>query len=251
MAETPARPDPQNVLALLLGFRQSKVMFDAVALGVFDALADRPQAASTLAERLHVNADALERLLDSCAGLKLLAKNGTDYANTPEASTYLCRNSPDRMTGYVNYSNNVMWSLWSNLKDAVREGTNRWKQTYGWDGPLFSSFYKTEESLREFLMGMHGFGRISSPHVAAAFDLSGFKHLIDLGGGTGHLAIAVCERYPKIAATIYDLPETLPLARELVGATDVASRIHFEGGDFFHDPLPEADLFSVGRILHD
>jgi acetylserotonin N-methyltransferase len=181
----------------------------------------------------------------------LLAKKGTDYANTPEASAYLCQASPDRLTGYINYSNDVMWKLWANLKDAVREGTNRWKQTYGWDGPLFSAFYRTDEALREFLMGMHGFGQISSPHVAAAFDLGRFRHLVDLGGGTGHLAVAACEHYPALRATVFDLPEALSLAREIVGATPVADRVQFQGGDFFQDALPEADLFSLGRILHD
>jgi acetylserotonin N-methyltransferase len=251
MPDQPAKPDPKNVLALLFAFRLSKTMFDAVSLRVFDALAERPRNAVDLAAELPADADALERLLDACVGLKLLAKNGATYANTPEASAYLCKTSPDRLTGYINYSNDVMWSLWANLKDAVREGTNRWQQTYGWDGPLFTSFYKTEESLREFLMGMHGFGQISSPHVAAAFDLSGFKHLVDLGGGTGHLAIAACEHYPALEATLYDLPEALPLAREIVSASAVADRIRFQGGDFFQDPLPECDLFSLGRILHD
>jgi acetylserotonin O-methyltransferase len=251
MTDLPAKPDPQNVLALLFAFRLSKTMFDAVSLGVFDSLAQRSQSAPDLAARLHANTDALERLLDACVGLKLLVKKGTDYANTPAAAAYLTSNSPDRLTGYVTYSNNVMWSMWGNLKDAVLEGTNRWKQTYGWDGPLFSHFYRTDEALREFLMGMHGFGQISSPHVVAAFDLSPFRHLVDLGGGTGHLAIAACERYAGLTATVYDLPEALPLAREIVGATRVADRIRFEGGDFFQDALPEADVFSLGRILHD
>lgn len=251
MTQPAAKPDPNNILNLLFAFRLSKTMFDAVSLGVFDALAEGPQSAATLAKRLEVNADALERLLDACVGLQLLAKKGTDYANTPEASAYLCQASPDRLTGYINYSNDVMWKLWANLKDAVREGTNRWKQTYGWDGPLFSAFYRTDEALREFLMGMHGFGQISSPHVAAAFDLGRFRHLVDLGGGTGHLAVAACEHYPALRATVFDLPEALSLAREIVGATPVADRVQFQGGDFFQDALPEADLFSLGRILHD
>jgi acetylserotonin O-methyltransferase len=249
-SESP-KPDPKNVLALLYAFRLSKTMFDAVSLGVFDALAERPHSAAALATRLELSTDGLERLLDACVGLKLLVKNGSEYTNTPEASVYLCRHSPDRLTGYVNYSNDVMWSMWGNLKSAVREGTNRWKQTFGWDGPLFSHFYHTEDALREFLMGMHGFGRLSSPHVAAAFDLGAFRHLVDLGGGTGHLAIAACERWPQLSATIFDLGEVLPLAREIVGASAVADRIRFQSGDFFEDPLPEADLFSLGRILHD
>jgi acetylserotonin N-methyltransferase len=141
--------------------------------------------------------------------------------------------------------------LWGNLEDAIREGTNRWKQTFGWDGPIFSNFFRTEESMREFLMAMHGYGLISSPHVVAAFDLSRFRRLIDLGGATGHLAAAACERYPTLKAVVYDLPDATVLAREVLATTDVAGRIEVISGDFFVDQLPEGDLFALGRILHD
>ena len=59
-------------------------------------------------------------------------------------------------------------------------------------------FLRTEGALREFLMGMHGYGLISSPHVVSAFDLGRFHRLADLGGATGHLAIAACQRYPNL-----------------------------------------------------
>jgi acetylserotonin O-methyltransferase len=244
-------PDPSIVLDLLQGFRRSKVMFAAVSLGIFDALAVRPQTLQELAAGLEANADALERLLDACVGLQLLGRHADEYQNTPVAATYLTKASPRRLTGYISRSNDMMWQLWSNLEDAVREGTARWKQTYGWEGPIFSHFFKTEEDKREFLMGMHGFGLISSPQVVAAFDLGRFRRLVDLGGATGHLAIAACRRYPNLQAVVFDLPEAIPLAQEIVGSSAVAERIELMGGDFFVDSLPEADLFAVGRILHD
>src|SRR5262245_24943824 len=144
-----------------------------------------------------------------------------------------------------------MWQLWEHLDDAGRDGTKRWKQVYGWDSPIFANFFRTEEAKREFLMGMHGFGLISSPQVVAAFDLSRFRCLVDLGGATGHLAVAACERYPRLTAVVFDLAEAMPLAREIVGASSVADRVSFAAGDFFTDPLPAADLYAVGRILHD
>src|SRR5262249_14899532 len=149
-----------------------------------------------LAAELKANPDALERLLDACVGLQLLRRDPAGYENTPTATAYLTRTSPGRLTGYINYSNAVMWKLWTHLEDAVREGTHRWKQTFGWDGPIFAHFFQTEEAKHEFLMGMHGFGLVSSPHVVAAFDLSRFRFLVDLGGATGHLAVAACQRYP-------------------------------------------------------
>jgi acetylserotonin N-methyltransferase len=246
---TPA--DPAPVLDLLIAFRRSKTMFAAVSLGVFDALAAGPKSLSDLAGQLKANPDALERLLDACVGLQLLQKANSSYENTAAATAYLCNDSPQRLTGYLMYSNTVMWKLWEHLEDAVREGTNRWQQVYGWEGPIFSHFFRTEEAKREFLMGMHGFGLISSPVVVAAFDLSRFKSFVDLGGATGHLAIAACQRYPNMRATVFDLPVAVPLAREIVAASNVASRVTIAAGDFFVDPLPAGDLFALGRILHD
>ncbi len=64
-------------------------------------------------------------------------------------------------------------------------------------------------------MGMHGFGVISSPKVVRAFDLSRFKTLADLGAATGHLVIAACETYGELQGTVFDLPDAIPLAREI------------------------------------
>jgi acetylserotonin N-methyltransferase len=251
MATDITKPDPGVVLDLLQAFRCSKVLFAAVSLGVFDALAPGPKSLRILANELKANPDALERLLDACVGLGLLDRDGQDYRNTPTASTYLCRSSSLRLTGYIHYSNDVMWKLWGNLEDAVREGCHRWKQTFGWDGPIFSHFFRTEEAKREFLMGMHGYGLISSPQVVTAFDLGKYHCLIDLGGATGHLAIAACERYRQLRAVVFDLPDAVGLSREIVGASPVAERIQVVAGDFFVDPLPEGDLYALGRILHD
>jgi acetylserotonin N-methyltransferase len=244
-------PDPAPVLDLLEAFRCSQVMFAATSLGVFDRLEAGPAPLAELAQNLGADADALQRLLDACVGLRLLRRDDAGYANTPAAAAYLCRGSPRRMTGYLAYSHKVLWKLWDHLDDAVREGSNRWKQAFGLDGPIFANLFKTEDDRREFTLGMHGYGQISSPEVVQAFDLSRFRRLVDVGGATGHLAVAACRRYPGLRAVVFDLPAVLLLARELTAGTDVADRVEFVAGDFFQDALPEADLIAVGRILHD
>jgi acetylserotonin O-methyltransferase len=251
MANDITKPDPAPVLDLLEAFRRSKAMFAAVSLGVFDTLASGPMVLSDLAAALKTDADALQRLLDACANLGLLGRQDDRYKIAPVAKTYLTKTSPDRLTGYINYSNDVSWKLWANLEDAIREGTHRWKQTFGWDGPIFSSFFHDDRAAREFYMGMNGYGLISSPQVVAAFDLSRFRNLVDLGGATGHLAIAACQRYPGLRAIVFDLPSAVPLAREMTGRSAVADRIQVIAGDFFSDPLPAGDLYAIGRILHD
>jgi acetylserotonin N-methyltransferase len=251
MSTTTPLPDPNPILELLESFRRSKVMFTALTLGVFDRLAQGSAARDVLARDLKCNADALGRLLDANVCLGLLSQNAGVYANTPAAALYLTSDSPRRLSGYARYSDAVLWKLWAHLDDAIREGTHRWKQAYGFEGSIFASLFRSDADRREFLMGMHGQGLISSPQVVAAFDLGHYRRLVDLGGATGHLAMAACRRYPQLRATVFDLPEVLPVARELIAAEGLTERIDLVGGDFFSAVLPEADLYSLGRIVHD
>ncbi len=245
-------PDPAPVIDLIESFRRSKTMFAAVALGVFDRLECTRADAATLAADIHAQTDPMERLLDACVGLGLLSKNDGKYINEAVASTYLCRASEYTLAGYVLYSNDVLFRLWTHLEDAIREGGHRWKQAFGSEGGIFEHFFRTEDAMRTFLKGMHGFGVLSSSKVVAAFDLSRFHLLVDLGGATGHLAIAACERYPDLRAVVLDLPQVIELARdEAQRSPGISSRIKLAAGDFFADDLPEADLFAVGQILHD
>lgn len=240
-------PDAAPVLTLIDAFRSSKAMFVAVSLGVFDSLERGPGSAEELAAEVEAQGEPMERLLDACVGLGLLSKQDGIYKNQPVASTYLCRQSKHALTGYILYSNDVLFRMWAHLEDAVREGGHRWKQTFGADGGIFDHFFQTDEAMRTFLKGMHGLGVLGSPKVVAAFDLSRFRRLVDLGGATGHLAIAASERYPDLRAAVFDLPRVIEVARDEMAA----SRVELIAGDFFRDELPEADLFAVGRILHD
>lgn len=218
-------------------------MFTAAQLGVFDRM---PATLAELAQGLSVNEDALERLLTGSVAIGLLQRDGDHFTNTPAAEKYLRRDSPDTMLGYILYSDRVLFPMWANLGDAIREGTHRWKQTFDLDGPLFTHFFRTPEAREEFLLGMHGFGVIGSPKVVRAFDLSGFRRFVDLGGATGHLALSAMEAYPALTAAVFDLAPVVEHARKFTGG-----RVDLIAGDFFTDPLPPADLYGVSRILHD
>jgi len=207
--------------------------------------------APSLAEQLGANADALQRLLDACVALGLLVKQNELYSNSLIAKTYLIRSSPHTLTGYILYSDHALYALWGNLEAAIREGTDRWEQTFGGKASLFDHIFRTDEAQKDFLGGMDGFGQLSSPAVVAAFNLDRFHRLVDLGGGTGHLALAACARYPQLQATVFDLPAAILTAPEYLDRSPDGKRIELIAGNFFIDPLPAADLFALGRILHD
>lgn len=244
-------PDSAPVIELIEAFRRSKTMFAAVQMGVFDRLHGRPAAASDLAAELGADPGALERLLDTCAALRLLRKDSGIYANSPLAEYYLRSGSPHSLDAYIRYSDEALYPMWGHLAEAVKEGSHRWKQVFGIEGALFSGFFRTDDAMRTFMRGMHGLGMTISPRIVELFDLGRFHRLVDVGGGTGHLAIAACERYPSLRGVVFDLAKVTAIATEMIGRSPAHDRIAVAPGDFFQDELPAADLYSLGRILHD
>jgi acetylserotonin N-methyltransferase len=245
-------PHPGPVLDLIDAFRASKTMFTAVALGVFDLLESGARTAPDAASAIGANPEALERLLEACATLAFLEKRGETFTNSPLASTYLATSSPHSLAGYIRYSDQVLYPMWAHFDDAVREGTPRWEQTFHIaQGAIFEGFFRTPEAMRTFLMGMHGFGMLASGAVVRAFDLSRFHCMADLGGATGHLLAAACDCYPRMMGLLFELPRVIPFAQELLDGSPAGARIEYIAGDFFTDPLPRADLYALGRILHD
>lgn len=245
-------PDAPLVVNLIEAFRSSKALFAAVSLGVFDRLERGPAAAEEVAAELACTAEPLERLLDACVGLQLLQNDAGRYRNTATASTYLCSDSPHTLAGYILYSDQVSFPLWSHLEDAVRNGGPRWQAAFHEAGGIFDQFFRTNQAMRHFLRGMHGFGMLTSPLVVAAFDLSGYRRLVDVGGATGHLALAALARYPEMQAVLFDLPRVIDAVREEIALSPLASRITLAQGDLFaEEMIPEGDLYALGRILHD
>ena len=110
-----------------------------------------PQSAGDLAQRLNLNAAALTRLLDGCVSLKLLAHDGDLYRNTDASEKLLTSQSPDTLAGYITYSDQSLYKLWDNLGDAVREGGNRWAQTFGSRASLFDHYFRNEFPREAFL----------------------------------------------------------------------------------------------------
>jgi acetylserotonin N-methyltransferase len=247
-------PDPESeaVVALMDGFRASKALFTAVQLGLFDRLHGRAATCEELARETACKPHAFERLLGFCAARGLLTVDAQGfYRNSRIAERFLRSDSPETYTGYILYSDRILYRLWGRLEDALHEGTNRWTQEFGAKDDIFDHFFSSDEDKEVFLQGMHGFGMVTSPRVIAAFDLSRFGAMADLGGGTGHLVIEACRQYPSMRGVVFDLPKVRPVAERHLQAAGMTDRIRFVGGSFFEDDLPEADLYALGRILHD
>ncbi|XP_006902482.1 PREDICTED: acetylserotonin O-methyltransferase [Elephantulus edwardii] len=239
------------------GFMVSQVLFAACELGVFDLLAQAPEPLDTaeLATRLGTSLHGTELLLDVCASLELLTvetkRNRAVYQNTDLSTTFLVRTSPTCQLHMLLYLSRTTYLCWGHLAAAVREGKNQYKRAFGVPSEqLFTAIYRSEA---ERLLFMRGLAEIWSVHgvgVMTAFDLSAFSVICDLGGASGALARVCASLYPDSSVLVLEVPEVVRAARSLFLST-VEAPVSFREGDFFKDPLPEADLYILARVLHD
>jgi hypothetical protein len=111
--------------------------------------------------------------------------------------------------------------------------------------------YADPEKLESFLDGMTGLSRINFEALADKFDFSRYGSLCDVDGATGLLCLDVAKKHPHIRCISFDLPPVERVAKKHIAAAGLADRISTAKGDFFHDPLPKADVVTMGMILHD
>uniref|UniRef100_G3WBA1 Acetylserotonin O-methyltransferase n=2 Tax=Sarcophilus harrisii TaxID=9305 RepID=G3WBA1_SARHA len=231
-------------------------MFTACELGVFDLLESEGFLTfDVIAERLGTNSQGIEQLLDICATLKLLnvemKKEKALYQNTKLASLYLTKSGPKTQYNMLLYMSKTTYSCWNHLTEAIREGKNQYMRTFGIPSDdLFEAIYRSEEELIKFMHGLHEIWSINGRYVITAFDLSSFPLIYDLGGCSGALAKECITIYPECQVTIFEKEEVVQVAKKHFSFLE-NPRIRFHIGDFFRDPIPEADLYILARILHD
>ncbi len=246
--------NPAPMLELARGFMGSKALLAAVKLGVFDALSDGPLTGEQLRQKLGLHPRAIPDFPDALVALGMLWRDGDGtgarYANTPETGTFLVRKSERWMGGIIEMYNDRLFRFWGDLDEALRTGKpqNELKQT---GTSMFEELYRDPARLEQFLAAMSGISRRNFEALAAAFDFSAYKTLCDVGGAAGDLSCAVAARHPQIRCTSFDLPVVEPIARAAIARRGLSDRVQTAGGDFFRDPLPKADVVTMGMILHD
>jgi len=249
-----AHLNPSAILQTAFGFWNSKVLLTAVELGLFSKLAGRRLTGAELGAALQFHPRAIADFFDALVAMKFLGRDGegaqAKYFNTPEAALFLDENSPRYIGGILTMLNVRLFKYWNDLPEALRTGQPQNEVKHGEPG-IFEALYKDPVNLEIFLNAMTGLSRINFEAFAEKFDFSRFKTLCDIGGATGLLSVEVAKRHPHLHCVSFDLPPVEPIARKHIAAAGVNGRVGTASGDFFKDPLPKADIITMGMILHD
>ena len=250
----PDTPDPSRILDVGLGFWASKTLLSAVELGVFTRLANGAATARELGEALGLHPRGWRDFFDALVALRFLERDGDGeravYRNTTETAAFLDRAKPTYVGGILEMSNHRLYRFWADLTEALRTGKpqNEIKHT---GKPVFEELYREPARLEEFMRAMAGISAGNFQVLAEKFDFSRYRTLSDVGGATGQLSIIVAQRHPHLRCTTCDLAVVEPIARRTIAAAGLSDRVHAASLDVFAEPIPKADVVTMGMILHD
>ncbi len=254
VAFPPARPFARRharaLFDLAAGFVYSQVLAACVRLDVFRLLAAEPLPLEAFAARTRLPRDGARRLLEAAVSLRLLERRGGDrFGLGPLGAALIGQPGVAAMVEHHAL-------LYDDLRDpvALLRGERRatalaayWPYA-GNDRPGGAS--ATEVSSYTALMSASQ-GLIVE-EVLAAHDFSGYRCLLDIGGGDGTFLATVAARYPQLRLLLFDLPPVAALARARFERAGLAARAQAIGGDFLVDELPPgADAAIFVRVLHD
>lgn len=242
MPET--KHDGKSILEMVRAFQPACVLIAAADLDIFTLLHARPMNAARLAGKLKGDVRAAAVLLDALAAIGALTK-GTGgrpvYRVPPAVAGLLTETGPRSVLGMVRHQGNCLRN-WGQLAGVVLSGRPAAKRP---------SVRGAGGDLASFIRAMHEVsGPMAGPLVGGLGQLK-FSSLLDVGGASGTWTISFLRRNPRARATIFDLPEVIPLARSKIKRAGLAGRVAFAAGSYNRDALPCGhDLAWVSAIVH-
>jgi O-methyltransferase domain/Dimerisation domain len=241
---------PDRILQVGTGFWASKTLLSAVEMEVFTELAKGPEPLETLTGRLGLHPRSARDFLDALVAMDFLARADGKYANTPATDFFLDKHKPSYIGGMLEMASRRLYGHWNHLTTALRTGQPQNEAAHG-EPDVFATLYADPERLKGFLRAMTGISRGANIAIASKFPWANYKTVADAGPAQGDLLVQVALKNPHLSAIGFDLAEVAPIFEEYVEANGLSSRVRFQSGNFFRDPLPKVDVIMMGHILHD
>lgn len=235
-------PPSVQLLQLGTGFFLPRCLHVIAELGVADRLGETPLSAGALAESTGCNAPALERMLRLVAVAGVFEKRGEDWAHT-ELSRLLRADHPQSMRAFLRMiGDRVQWAAAGELQHAAQTGVAAAERVV--PGGCWAYYRDHPDEARIFDAAMTAKSQAEIAALIPAFDFTRYALIADVGGGRGHILSAALAAAPRAQGILFDLPHVL-------AAVTPTPRIELRPGDFFRDPLPAADAYILGNVLHD
>ena len=232
--------NPNTIREFAASFQKSRILLSGFELDIFTNIDESGTTNYQIANNLHLDEHACERLLNALVSLCFLVKKNQLFFNTEESFNFLSKKSSNYLGGLMH--SNHLWNTWSKLTNVVKTGNSAHSSEINERG---------EEWLFPFINAMHDRAKKQAPEQLANIDLSDIKSTLDIGGGSGAYSMEFVSKKPGIEATVFDLPNVIPITIKFIEKEGFSDKIKTYTGDYTTNDLPKGfDLVFLSAIIH-
>lgn len=216
----------------------------AIQLNMFETLGAAPETADGLANKLEIDRRGTHFMLDALESLGYVRRHGNAYDLTRMSRKWLTDGGDINFSPFFLYWAALMEHFMPKLADTLRTGEPETHQ-YEW-------IENQPEVSRYFQEGMIAIAKFVGDDIAKMIPVpAGGGVVLDVGGGHGTYAVALCKQHPNLSAVIFDSPQALATGRQAIKDAGMDGRISVAEGDILKDdPGTDYDIALLFNVVH-
>jgi SAM-dependent methyltransferase len=234
----------EDALDLLNGSLTSAALGAALEMGLFWMLDEQPQSLAHIA-------DAFGIPHRRCGyWLQLLAQAGL-----VEGGGDLFRPSPAAREGILNRFSRDTWAFLAlearerypagvNLTKTIRAPSVPGSEAQP-EGHYLTLMATDPERARRFTRMLYELHRALADEIPRRLDLTGATRLLDVGGGSGVVSLALVRQHPGLTAVVVDIANVCEAGRAIATENRLENRVTFYPADVSCDTLPAGFDFAI------
>jgi hypothetical protein len=233
---------------MLIGHFAAQCLHMAAVLGLADLIEGGKTSVKELASATECDRDSIQRLMGTLCSLGVFSQSPDHrFSLTPLGAT-LRSDVPESVRDMAIFmASQPMWSAWGSLADSLKTGVASFASR---NGATIYQYLTTHPDLgRVFNRFMRAQSKLHNDAIVDAYDFSGIKTLVDIGGSRGATVCAVLVRYPTMRGVVFDLPEVVANAEP--DPVQLKERCQFAGGDMLASVPAGGDAYLIKRVLMD
>ncbi|TDD34075.1 methyltransferase [Actinomadura sp. KC06] len=231
------------------GLRMGFMLSAIAEIGIADELVDGPLSVDELAQRTGSDPNGLYRVLRAMASKGVFTETSRrTFGLTPLAEILRSDTSNSLRDVFRLQGKPFMRNAYAEIGYSIRTGKPAFDHVNGEE--LFTYLSRHPE-MNELFSGAMGNAAGQTQQAAIeAYDLTGARKLVDIGGAHGHLLASILAKYPDMKGVVFDQPHVVPGAEQVLRDAGVLDRAELVGGDYRRSVPAGGDVYTISHVLH-
>ena len=224
---------------IAFGFQKSQLLFTGIHYDIFSLISEKENTLDKLANKLNVNKNALERLLNALVSIDLLEKNGLYYSNKSISEKHLTRNSEEYYGFLSHYA--ALWKSWGTLPEVVKTGE------------IVASkelYEKDDNFIKYFLRATDWYDKLELPFVKDLIKMDGIKKFVKIGATGFRYPLYIAENHPDVDVYILDNKKLLEVLQKILQDVGFPKNLKYLPTNYENEYLDEQfDMVYMDSLI--